>query len=56
MPGQAVLREVLKRPPYNGAKDYFYIRDVDDREYLSDIIKATLPALPVSKAKKNPLR
>ena len=25
---------VILRPPYEGAKDYFYISDVDDREYL----------------------
>ena len=50
--GRALLKEVVLRPPYDGAKDYFYIADVDDREYLADLIKATLPALPAPKAKK----
>ena len=53
-PGKALLKEVILRPPYDGAKDYFYIADVDDREYLADLIKVTLPALPKPRAKKNP--
>lgn len=52
-PGRAVLKEVILRPPYDGAKDYFYINDVDDRYYLATLIKATIPALP--KPKKNPM-
>lgn len=44
------------RPPYDGAKDYFYISDVDDRDYLVALIKATLPALPRSKSKKSPMK
>ena len=46
-PGKALLNEVILRPPYDGAKDYFYISDVDDRDYLASLIKATLPALPL---------
>lgn len=40
----------------DGAKDYFYISDVDDRDYLASLIKATLPALPKPKLKKNPMK
>ena len=54
-PGKTVLKEVILRPPYDGAKDYFYISDVDDRDYLTALIKATLPVLPKPKAKKNPM-
>ncbi|MCR5709499.1 MAG: TfoX/Sxy family protein [Bacteroidales bacterium] len=43
--GEAVLEEVELRQPYEGAKDYFYIGNVDDRDYLADLIKATLPEL-----------
>lgn len=50
-PGKALLREVVLRPPYDGAKDYFYITDVDDREYLSSLIKATIPVLCTRKKK-----
>ena len=32
--GKALLKEIVLRPPYEGAKDYFYISDVDDRDYL----------------------
>ena len=49
--GKAVLEEVDIRPPYPGAKDYFYISNVDNRDYLETIIKATLPELPLPKAK-----
>ena len=55
-PGKAVLKEVILRPPYDGAKDYFYINDVDDRDYLVSLIKANIPALPKQKVKKNPLK
>ena len=55
-PGKAKLKEVILRPPYDGAKDYFYISDVDDRDYLVALIKATIPALPKPKARKNPMK
>ena len=50
--GKALLKEIVLRPPYEGAKDYFYISDVDDRDYLVALIKTTLPALPAPKTKK----
>ena len=43
--GEAVLEEVELRQPYEGAKDYFYVGNVDNRDYLEDIVKATLPEL-----------
>jgi len=49
--GEAVLEKVDLRQPYEGAKDYFYIGNVDDRDYLEDIIKATMPELTSPKAK-----
>ena len=55
-PGRALLKEVILRQPYDGAKDYFYITNVDDREYLTSLIKVTVTALPKPKAKKNPLK
>lgn len=55
-PGKAVLKEVILRPPYDGAKDYFYISDVDDRDYLTTLIEATIPALPKQKIKRNPMK
>ena len=49
--GAAVLEALDVRQPYEGAKDYYYIADVDDRDYLEDIIKATVPELLSPKAK-----
>ena len=37
---------------YPGAKDYFYIADVDDRDYLSMLVRETCKALPAPKPKK----
>ena len=49
--GEAVLDEIDLRPPYPSARDHFYISNVDDRDYLEDIIRATLPELMSGKSK-----
>ena len=46
-----MLRSVELRPPYDGAKDYFLITDVDDRDYLAALVTATCKALPDPKPK-----
>lgn len=51
--GEPVLEEVVLRPPYPGAKDYFYISNVDNSDYLTAIIKVTLPELPSPKAARS---
>lgn len=43
--GRQLLRTEELRPPYPGAKPYFYIDDVDDRDYLSALVKTTCAAL-----------
>jgi len=43
------LRRVDMRKPYEGAKPYFYIEDVDDREYLSSLVRTTYNALNKNK-------
>ncbi len=50
--GRALLREVELRPPYDGAKDYFYISDVEDHDYLSSLVRETCKHLPEPKPKK----
>ena len=50
--GQKLLRLVDMRPPYEGAKEYFYIGDVDDRDYLSTLVRETCKELPEPKPKK----
>lgn len=54
--GKVLLKEIILRPPYEGAKDYFYITDIDNSDYLSILIKATILELPKPKAKKNPMK
>ena len=49
--GEVVLDEVVLRPPYPSARDHFYIPNVDDRDYLADIIRATLPELMSGRSK-----
>ena len=51
-PARALLRTVEMRPPYDGAKPYFYIEEVDDRDYLASLVRATCAALPEPKGKK----
>lgn len=47
--GRRLLRNEDMRPPYEGAKPYFYIEDVDDRDYLSALVKTTCAELPENK-------
>ena len=50
--GRKLLRSEKLRPPYDGAKNYFYIADVDDRRYLSSLVRATYEELPEPKPNK----
>lgn len=45
------LREILEAPPYQGGKPTFVIEQLDDREYLQEIVKVTYDALPQPKPK-----
>ena len=47
-----LLRTVEMRPPYEGAKEYFYIEDIDDQDYLSTLVKETCQSLPEPKPKR----
>ena len=47
----AAFPDVPKAPPYEGAKDYFLIEDIDDREQLVKLAQATWEALPEPKPK-----
>ena len=50
--GRVLLRKEELRPPYEGAKDYFYIADVDDRDYISALVQETCKELPKPKKRK----
>lgn len=43
--GHALLKEVELCPPYDGAKDYFLIADVDDRDIITKLVKITCQEL-----------
>ena len=49
---RALLREVVLRTPYDGAKEHFVITDVDDKDYLAEIVKTTAANLSTQKNKK----
>ena len=50
--GHQLLKSEVMRPPYEGAKPYFYIEEVDNHDYLSSLVKATYAELPDPKPKK----
>lgn len=49
---RAKYPELPERPPYEGAKNYFLIEDVDNTEFLTELVTATYNALPEPKPKK----
>ena len=50
--GRAFIQDVVEAPPYPGAKPSFLIEDkIEDREWLSDLVRITVKALPAPKKK-----
>ena len=43
--GQAAFPDLPKAPPYVGARDYFLVEDVEDREQLAKLVRVTCEAL-----------
>lgn len=51
--GRAFIGEVVEAPPYPGAKPSFLIEDkIEDRTWLSELIRITVKELPEPKPKK----
>ena len=51
--GKAFISDVKEAPPYPGAKMSFLIEDkIDDREWISQLIRITANELPFPKPKK----
>jgi TfoX/Sxy family transcriptional regulator of competence genes len=50
--GGALLPEGMEAPPYPGAKPYFVIESLDDKEALSILVEATYDELPAPRPKK----
>lgn len=49
--GQKICPELTEQPPYEGAKNYFLIEDVEDRKTLTRLVTATCQELPEPKPK-----
>lgn len=51
--GRSLIEHVVEAPPYPGAKPYFLIGEqLDDREWMSNLIQLTASELPVAKPKR----
>jgi len=51
--GRKFIGDVVKAPPYTGAKNSFLIEDrIEDREWLSELVRRTVEELPEPKPKK----
>jgi DNA transformation protein and related proteins len=53
--GRSIIEDVVEAPPYSKAKPHFQItRDrLDDREWISALIRLTASELPLPKPKKS---
>ncbi len=51
--GRAFIDNVVEAPPYQGAKPSFLIEDkIEDRTWLSELVRVTVKELPMPKPKK----
>ncbi len=52
--GRALIDRPVEAPPYPGAKPHFLIEDrLDDRDWLTGLVRATYAELPEPKPKKS---
>jgi len=51
--GRTFIKDIVEAPPYPGAKTSFLIEDkVEDREWISNLVRITVRELPEPKPKK----
>ena len=51
--GRTFIKDVVEAPPYPGVKSSFLIEDkVEDREWISNLVRITVKELPEPKPKK----
>lgn len=50
--GLQLAPEFFQAPPYEGARNYLLVEDVDDRERLVKLVQETCKELPVPKPRK----
>jgi TfoX/Sxy family transcriptional regulator of competence genes len=49
--GRAKIGLPVEAPPFPGATNWFLLADLDDPEFLADLVRATADALPLPKVK-----
>ena len=49
----AMMPDAAKELPYDGAKEMLQVENVENREFLRDLISSVYNELPMPKAKKN---
>jgi TfoX/Sxy family transcriptional regulator of competence genes len=49
--GRAKIGVPIEAPPFPGASKWFLMADLDDAEFLADLIRTTADTLPVPKVK-----
>ena len=49
--GRRICPGLPEMPPYNGARNYFLVADIEDRERLVKLVQATCQELPAVKPK-----
>jgi TfoX/Sxy family transcriptional regulator of competence genes len=55
--GRKFIKDVVEAPPYEGAKPSFLIEDqVEDREWLSELVRITVKELPEPKPRKKKVK
>jgi TfoX/Sxy family transcriptional regulator of competence genes len=52
-PGRAKIGVPVEAPPFTGANNWFLLADLDDPEFLADLIRTTADALPGPRVKTN---
>ena len=55
-PGRAKIGSPVEAPPFPGASNWFLMTDLDDPEFLADLVRATAEALPAPKIKAKKTR
>lgn len=50
--GKALMPDLEKGAPYKGAKEHFIFTEIDEKELLSEFVRATCEDLPMPKPKK----
>jgi TfoX/Sxy family transcriptional regulator of competence genes len=54
--GRKFIKDVVEASPYPGAKPCFLIENLDDREWLSELVRITVKELPEPKPKKKKVK